>query len=199
MGLKGVIFDLDGTVVDTSYDWNQIRAELGTRGIPILTYLSGLDEPEKSRKWAILERYEYENTARARLKPGIRGLLNFLSQEGVKKALVTNNSRENAEFLLRKFSLKFDCVISREGGLWKPSGTPLVKALNKLGLGKEEVAAVGDSIFDLKAAAAAGIEWIFLLSRDKKKFGGTKAEVFPAVGALQQRMGQLLDRDGRRS
>ena len=31
MKLKGVIFDMDGTVVDVTYDWNQIKAELNSR------------------------------------------------------------------------------------------------------------------------------------------------------------------------
>ena len=198
MGLKGVIFDLDGTIVDVSYDWSRIRAELGTRGIPILTYLSGLKEPEKSCKWAILRRYENENTVRARLKRGMRGFLDLLSQEGVKRALVTNNSQENVEFLLQKFDLKFDCVISREGGLWKPSGAPIVDALDKLGLVKEDVAVVGDSVFDIKAGREAGIERIFLLSREKKKFAGSGAEVFQTVRALQQRIQGLLARGGNR-
>lgn len=198
MGLKGVIFDLDGTVVDVAYDWSRINAELGTRGIPILIYLSGLKEPEKSRKQEILERYESEVTKKAQLKRGMRRFLNFLSQRGVKKALVTNNSRENVEFLQRKFDLKFDCVISREGGLWKPSAAPFIDALNKLGLMKEDVAAVGDSVFDIKAGREAGIERIFLLSQDEKKFAGTGAEVFQTVRALQQRIQDLLTRGGDR-
>jgi beta-phosphoglucomutase-like phosphatase (HAD superfamily) len=36
MKLKGVIFDMDGTVVDVTYDWNQIREELNSQGKPIL-------------------------------------------------------------------------------------------------------------------------------------------------------------------
>jgi HAD superfamily hydrolase (TIGR01509 family) len=192
MGLKGVIFDLDGTVVDVSYDWSQIKAELGTQGVPILTYLGGLKEPERSQKWRILEKYENEATNKARLKRGMRGFLSFLSQKGVRSALVTNNSQENVEFLLCKFHLDFDCVISREGGLWKPSGAPFLGVLNKLELKKDEAAVVGDSLFDVKAAKEAGIGTIFLLSQDKKKFIGTGAEVFSSVKALQQRIEELL-------
>jgi HAD superfamily hydrolase (TIGR01549 family) len=194
MGLKGVIFDLDGTVVDVAYDWSRIKAELGTQGIPILTYLSGLKEPEKSRKQKILEGYEAEGAKKAQLKRGMRRFLNLLAQYGVKKALVTNNSRETVEFLQRKFDLKFDCVISREGGHWKPSGAPFIDALDKLGLMKEDVAVVGDSVFDIKAGREAGIEKIFLLSQDEKKFGGSGAEVFQTVRGLQQRIQHLLTR-----
>ncbi len=131
MKLKGVIFDMDGTVVDVTYDWNQIRAELNSQGKPILIYLKNLEEPEKSEKWKVLEKYESEATQKARLKPGMRGFLDLLSQQGIKIALVTNNSQKSVSFLLEKFNLEFDCIISRESGLWKPSGTPFQAVLEK--------------------------------------------------------------------
>ena len=58
MKLKGLIFDLDGTIVDAPYDWPRIRDELDTGGLPILKHLELLDEPERSRKWEVLEAYE---------------------------------------------------------------------------------------------------------------------------------------------
>ncbi|NTV82237.1 MAG: hypothetical protein HGA24_12565, partial [Candidatus Aminicenantes bacterium] len=48
MRLKGVIFDLDGTVVENDYDWTGIREALGTGATSILGYLASLDEPERS-------------------------------------------------------------------------------------------------------------------------------------------------------
>ena len=48
MKLQGLIFDMDGTIVDAPYDWPRIRAHLDTKGQPILKYLAGLSEPEKS-------------------------------------------------------------------------------------------------------------------------------------------------------
>ena len=74
MGIKGVIFDLDGTVVENSYDWPKIRRELGNSEVSILHYICGLEEPERSRKWAVLERHEAEQTERAVLRDGIRVL-----------------------------------------------------------------------------------------------------------------------------
>ena len=40
--MKGVIFDLDGTIVDVAYDWAQIKADLKTKGKPILSYIQTL-------------------------------------------------------------------------------------------------------------------------------------------------------------
>ncbi len=194
MKLKGVIFDMDGTVVDVTYDWNQIKAELNTQGKPILFYLKSLEEPEKSEKWKILEKYEREATQKARLKPGIREFLDLLSQKGVKKALVTNNSQRSVSFLLEKFNLEFDCVITRESGLWKPSGAPFKAVLKKLGLKKKQCCVVGDSHFDIKAAQEAGISNVFILNEDKERFASMKAEVFSSVEEIIKRIKRLLEK-----
>jgi HAD superfamily hydrolase (TIGR01549 family) len=190
--LRGIIFDLDGTIVEVPYDWSRIRADLGTSGLPVLSYLDSLEEPERSRKWRLLQAYEDEATKKARLKEGIKDFLHFLIRRGLKKALVTNNSRDNVRFLLRKFRLEFDLVLSRESGLWKPSGAPFKEAMRRLVLKKEECAVVGDSSFDLQAAEEAGIERVFLFSRDRAKFSSSRAEVIPSVAALQQKFETLL-------
>ena len=195
MKLKGVVFDMDGTVVDVPYDWGKIKAELETQGKPILVYLESLEEPERSKKWRVLEKYEHEATEKATLKPGMREFLDSLSSRGVKKALVTNNSLKNTTYLLRKFKLEFDCVISRERGLWKPSGAPILAALEELGLRKEECCVVGDSHFDIRAAQEAGISFIFILSEDRERFDAMNAELFSSVGELQKRVEKLLPND----
>lgn len=192
MGIKGVIFDMDGTVVDVSYDWGRIKRELETQGKPILHYLRSLEEPERSRKWKILERYENKATQKAVLKEGMQEFLRFLSQKGVKKALVTNNSRRNVDYLLKKFKLHFDCVITRESGLWKPSGTPFMAVLDELKISREESCVVGDSHFDIQAAMEAGISRVFILSRDKDRFASSDAEVFSSVKALKKRIKEIL-------
>lgn len=192
MRIKGIIFDLDGTVVENSYDWPKIRQELGNGGIPILSYLCGLEEPERSRKWAILERHEAEQTARSVLKEGMRELLSFLKGRGIKSALVTNNSRKNTVYLLEKFGLGFDRVITRESGLWKPSGAPFRDVLEAFGIGGDECCVIGDTRFDILAALDAGVGPIFLLADDPDKFAGFPVEVFCGIQILMKRLEDLL-------
>ncbi len=194
--LKGVIFDLDGTVVDVPYDWPRIKEELEARGLPILVHLSQLKEPQKSEKWKILEKFEEEATRKAVLRKGMREFLHFLQKKGIKRALVTNNSRQNVDFLLQKFRLQFDCVISRESGLWKPSGAPFLAALGQMGVMREQCCVVGDSHFDVQAAAEAGIACVFILSGERRKFASMNAEVFSSIEALQDKIDDLLARAG---
>jgi len=191
--IKAVLFDMDGTVVDVPYDWREIKEKLETGGVPILEYLSGLQEPECSRKWMILTGYEDEATARAVLKDGLVELLEFLASRGIRTALVTNNSEKNTRAVVEKFGLCFDHVLSRESGLWKPSGAPFRAVLQAFGLGAEEGCVVGDSFIDIRAAENAGIRRIFILSDEPENFAGTAVEVLPDIDSLRKRLGQLED------
>ncbi len=192
MKILGLIFDMDGTVVETPYDWQRIRAHLDTRGQPILKYLSGLSEPEKSRKWGVLENYEKQATERAVLKEGVRELLDFLACKSVRTALVSNNSLRNVEHLLARFHLCFDRVMGRDSGLWKPSAAPFLDVLERWALSPAECGVVGDALFDVQAAEAARIRYTFIVSEDRMRFQATGAEVFGSLPALQERLSELV-------
>ncbi len=192
MAIRGVIFDLDGTVVENAYDWPRIREELGNGPLPILSYLCGLEEPERSRKWAVLERHEAEQTARATLREGMRELLAYLAGRGVRTALVTNNSLKNTDYLLGKFGLRFDRVLTRESGLWKPSGAPFREVQEAFGIGGDECGVVGDTRFDVLAALDAGVAAIFILGDDPDRFAGFPVEVLPALGSVRERLESLV-------
>ena len=196
MKIKGVIFDMDGTVVEAPYDWEKIRSDLDTRGKPILVYIDSLKEPEKSKKWKKLEKYEHEATRKANLKQGIYEFLDFLKKKNIKRALVTNNSRENVSFILKKFKLEFDYVITRESGLWKPSGAPFLAVLNRFGLKEEECCVIGDSHFDIKAGAEAGITKIFILNSNREKFTSTYVEVFSSMEEIKKKIASLIEGPG---
>ena len=192
MTIKGIIFDMDGTIVDAPYDWDLIRSELDTQGKPILSYLQGLPEPQKSSKWAVLEGFEERATQQADLKAGVPELLGFLRRHRIKIALVSNNSQKNIMFLLNKYQLIFDRVMSRETGLWKPSAEPFLQVLQEWGISAEECCAVGDSVFDILAAQAAEIDRVYIVNRDHARFQEYSVEVFATFAQLQGQFEHLL-------
>ena len=193
MNKQGVIFDLDGTVVENNYDWRRIREEIGAGETSILTYLESPAEPERSRKRHILEGHEAAQTETAVLQEGIRDFLGALRSRGVAAALVTNNSRKNTEFLLHKFGLAFDCVITRESGLWKPSGAPFLEVFRQLGLTPDDCCVVGDTRFDVLAGLDAGIAAIFILSDEPEKYVGFPVKIYPDIKTLAAACLAFLD------
>jgi len=192
MRIKGILFDMDGTIVDTNYNWAQIKNELGTEGRPILVYLKTLKDPERSIKWRILEKYEGEATKKAVLKKGVPEFLDFLNAKNIKTALITNNSQKNVNYLLEKFQLTFDLIMARETGLWKPSGKPLTAAIKKLNIKKNEACVIGDSKFDMLAAVSAGIPNIFILNKNRSDFDQNKVEIFDSIAQIKSKLESLL-------
>lgn len=183
---------MDGTLIDAPYDWQKIRLDLDTQGKPILAYISELEEPEKSLKWKVLEKYEHEATVNATLKKGILSLLDFLKDRGIVRALVTNNNKKNASYLLDKFNLEFDYVLTRESGLWKPSGAPLREVLKTFNLTQDECCTIGDSEFDIRAGVDAEITNIFIVDPKRKIFESNRAEMFMSIEDIQKKITDLI-------
>ncbi len=171
MRLKGIIFDLDGTLIDADYDWKKVREILGVKEGSILSHFETLSPPERKEKEKILKKIEREHTERARLVDGVGELLLFLKDYNIKTALVTNNTKDNVKYILNKFGLFFDVILTREDGFYKPAPDPMYEAIKRLGILKQEVIAIGDSFLDLKAAKAAEIP-ILILEKNREDLPG---------------------------
>ncbi|MEU4999950.1 HAD-IA family hydrolase [Streptomyces sp. NPDC021622] len=182
-----VLFDLDGTLVDTLSDIEEVvNRALGEHRLPALTRSevservgeggTALVEASmrKSRRdhdpalvarvyQAYLAGYARQPAARARLYPGADALLRRLRTAGVRVALCTNKSRHVTAPLLAAVGLDtcFDAVVTGDGPeRRKPAPDPLLSALRLVG--GSSALMVGDSVYDLRAAQAAGmpVAWV---------------------------------------
>ncbi len=162
-GFRAVVFDMDGTLVDSTYDWPAIRRHLGVTGPSIIDDLNGLAEPYRSQKWAELENIEKSATENAQIHDGAHEVLELFAAHDFATALVTNNNSANTRRLLARFGLRFDTILTRDSGLWKPSGAPITKALTQLGVLPGECLGVGDSRYDVLAAREAGLAAVCLV------------------------------------
>ena len=182
--LKAVLFDMDGTLIHSEYDWPAIRAELGVDGPSIIDALNALPALQRTESWARLEAIERQASLGAVMVDGAGDLLRLLTERGVKTALVTNNSAENTEPLMGRFGLSFDVVITRDSGLYKPSGAPLVEAMRLLGTEPEATIAVGDSHYDVQAAREAGCSQVIIVNGGCRRWGSTADHAFENLREL---------------
>jgi len=179
--IKLIIFDLDGTLVDSSiditnalnyaiapYDIEKIQGQKTIRLIGEgLTRLIEklLGEDKAGIKPDVLKRFLYyygEHLADfTRPYQGVTETLEKL--ENYKKAVISNKREAFSKKLLAELHLSeyFDVILGSDSvAEKKPSPAPVYKVLEIMSLTPEEAVIVGDSNFDIEAGNAAGLKTI---------------------------------------
>jgi len=166
--IRGIIFDLDGVVIDSPLNFLDIKGKIGLdSNEPLLESIGKIRDPGKREKaHQILKEEEKKAAFLSNLNKDIPPLFSFLEKKGIKKALVTRNNREAVRIVLEKFGLNFDVVITREDVLPKPAKEPVVLVCKRLKLSPKEVVLVGDHKFDILAGRDAGVKTILLKDRN---------------------------------
>lgn len=161
------IFDMDGTIVNSSINWAEVRDELRIDpGKTILEEIIGPDSVDEERLKKLQE-IELKNALGAVPVSGIGFFLEKLNCYNKKTALITNNSDENTSYLLNKFKLRFDIVITREKRMWKPGPDAFLHVLRTFSIKPERTISIGDSQFDINASKSAGIKAIYIINKSK--------------------------------
>ena len=80
---------------------------------------------------------------------------------------MTRNKRSNALAIARKHSLKFDAIVDREDGPVKPDAFGVLRLCKQFGVEPQETLLVGDYLFDLLCAKAAGAVAVLLANHNR--------------------------------
>ena len=180
MAIRGVLFDLDGTLLDTAPDMvgalNALRTEERLGPVPyaiarahVSTGAVGLlrlafpacDEEKLGRLHKrYLQIYADRLSAETELFPGIEDLLTRLEQSGLVWGVVTNKPAALTEPLLDALSLLDRCASVVSGDTLperKPHPGPLLHALAEAGVDAPAAMYIGDAARDIEAGKAAGL------------------------------------------
>ncbi|HDJ50706.1 MAG TPA: hypothetical protein ENF25_00700, partial [Thermoprotei archaeon] len=137
--MKAIIMDIDGTMVNTTLNWGEMRAALerllGTKlsSEPVASQLLKIP-PEKLREAErTIHFYEKESIAGVSRDNELYEIIKRLREAGVKIGVVTLRSRDTAEPLLKALGLMelTDCLITREDSLYRRDQLKI--ALEQLG------------------------------------------------------------------
>ena len=162
--LRGIILDLDGVVVKSNLNFQEISKKIfGKRRFPLLENILQIEDSfRREHALKILKKYENKAASTCSLNDGMYFLFSLLNKYGIKKGLVTRNNRESVCIILEKFKLDFDAIVTREDTLPKPAKEPIIVACNKMGLVPPEVVVLGDYEFDMVAGKSAGAFTVLL-------------------------------------
>jgi HAD superfamily hydrolase (TIGR01509 family) len=165
----GILFDMDGVVVEQRLDFLAIKQEIfGTTHGFILERMAELSLPERTRAEAILERHEAAAAAAATPVDGIVPFLAWMETRGLRRGLVTRNSRKSVDMVLARLGLRFDAVVTREDAPPKPAPDPVWLACRRMGLPPSATLFVGDFEFDMLAGRRAGVRTVLLRNHEQR-------------------------------
>ena len=178
---KAVIFDLDGTLVDSMWMWKAIDIEyLGKFGISLPSTLQkdiegmsfsetavyfketfqipdSLDEIKADWNRMAYDKY----TKEVDFKKGAIKLLEICIQKGIKLGIATSNSRELVDATMEALGAKqyFDCIMtSCEVDKGKPAPDIYLAVAKKLGVQPDECLVFEDIEMGILAGKSAGME-----------------------------------------
>ncbi len=207
MEKKAVIFDLDGTLLNTLEDLKdalnyalaahgfpprsleEVRAFVGNgnrvlvqRGVP-----RGTDEAAAEAVFeTFIPYYQAHSMDKTCPYDGVGEVLDALKGAGVKTAIVTNKVHTAAVPLCRRFFPQVDLVVGAQDGLAnKPEADMVLAALEGLGATAAEAVYVGDTEVDIATArnaelACICVAWGFRTRAQQEAAGGVRFAGTPA-------------------
>lgn len=193
MSKKAAVFDMDGTILNTLEDLKdtlnyalqqagyaphtleEVRSYVGNGIRRMIEYAvpEGTGAEECDRIQEIFMPYYQQHCAdKTCAYPGITELLEKFRKEGILTAVVSNKADSAVQELVEKyFKGLFDIAVGEQAGIRKKPAPDMVeKALNALGVKKEEAVYIGDSEVDMATAENAGLDRIIVVwgFRDKE-------------------------------
>jgi phosphoglycolate phosphatase len=185
-GLRALLFDLDGTLIDSQDDIaasaNALRVSQGLEPLPLAVVASyigdgvealvrkllGPDfEPRIAELSGEFKSHYFDNcVVKTRLYHGVEPTLRLLASRGYKMAVVTNKPERISARILGLLGVGplFGSVIGGNScENKKPHPQPLLEACKRLGAAPQQSCMIGDSRVDIEAAANAGMPSLGIL------------------------------------
>ena len=183
MSYQAVIFDLDGTIVNTLADLaGAMNSALKKLNLPghsaddcrkmigdgFLTFASrALPADKQHLQTKIVELIQadyYDNCLQnSNLYDGIPELLDALAQKAIRMAVITNKDQSRADHMIHHFfgDNTFEHIVGTRNNISpKPDIAATVELMKLMKLGPEDFIFVGDSEVDIRTAKAANIHAI---------------------------------------
>jgi len=178
--LRAVIFDLDGTLIQSRVPFAPYRDRLGIDG-DVIAGIEALPGDEQAEKWSIIAEYEMELQNNSKVALGATELLEYLNDGGMGTGVITRSTGSHARMLIQKHDLDIGLSIGREDTRPKPHPEGIHYLLQQLGTHPDHAIMVGDFLWDILAGRNAGLLTVLVLQEHSIPFAD-EADV--VVGSL---------------
>lgn len=222
MALHGIIFDIDGTLVDTNpshveawrraferFDFmippERIRVEIGKGGDLLVPSILGEELDKRHgdglRKAQKEEFLKIAERVRFRVFPCVAELFDALRERGIRTALATSSDKKHLQATMKSsgsdlLSLADELVTKDDAEASKPAPDLLFVAIEKLDVSLAQCAMVGDTVYDGQACQAAGIAFLGLLSgcsSESELFEAGACAIWRDTGHLYTELDRALE------
>jgi HAD superfamily hydrolase (TIGR01509 family) len=170
---KGVLFDLDGTILEPGINFKALRERLSIpQGESILDWVLAQPDGKREAMDQTLVEVEVEAARQAKLMPGAEETMGWLLESGVRVGILTRNCWRAWEIARDRCGLnQLTDVFTRESAPAKPNPaclTPITEHWG--GIPAQRIIHVGDYLYDLQLAANTGMYSVLLHSSGMNPF-----------------------------
>jgi HAD superfamily hydrolase (TIGR01509 family) len=179
MGIRGVLWDMDGVLVDTGefhyQAWSNtlllhdipfsrglFQETFGMNNLGVLSKLLGHD-PDLAFQNTISNQKEKKFReiiqGKARPLPGVVETLSFLKSKGIRQAIASSAPQENIDMLVNALNLwdSFDALVSGYTLLGKPAPDIFLASAQALGIPPQNCLVIEDAVTGVEGAKQAGM------------------------------------------
>ena len=162
--IRGVIFDLDGTLIHLPINYNALFQEFQkimktTNVTPLVQTMAVLDQKTRSEVYEVWTQAELE--ALPDLKMNSEGMKLYQKFSGKPLALVTMQGKKVVGEILSSLKLSFDVVLTREESLDRAEQIEV--AVAKLGLKPKGILMIGDRENDKTSSEKIGCQFLMVM------------------------------------
>ena len=219
-GKDAVLFDLDGTLIDTAPDMVRVLDEMiaeynaqplpydrvrsyvsnGSLGLVRLGFPNASEAEQRDLQAEYLERYASNTCQDSRLFPGLEAFLDAMDAASLAWGVVTNKPTAMTETLLAGLQLtsRMACIVCGDTlPQRKPDPAPLLLGARQAGVAPQRIVYVGDAERDIQAGRAAGMSTVaaafgYIVDGDSAGDWGAD-QVATDVPELTELLGNALD------